>query len=206
LTSLDAGLLVSPPAGFEIGYVPIVTRQQKDLLSTSLPISLYSFDAVAKNKVTQLNWTSFAEFQNDAFDIERSSDGMNWTKVGQVRGAGTTSDSQHYDFIDDEPFSGLNYYRLKQIDFSGRFEYSFIKSVFHVDVKITDVYPNSNTGKFNLIGSNLNGSWVDIIDGTGRRVQSFAYTGSEIDISDLPTGLYIVLIEGVSTGERIVKK
>jgi photosystem II stability/assembly factor-like uncharacterized protein len=89
-----------------------------------VPVELTSFTAnVSENEII-LNWTTATELNNNGFEIEKSTDNENFTKIGFVPGFGTTSDSHTYDFIISEFSSGIQYYRLKQIDFDGSYTYT----------------------------------------------------------------------------------
>ena len=101
------------------------------LRSTSpLPIELGAFTAQAtKEQTAQLRWTTIQERNNDYFSIEHSLDGVNFTAIGQVKGKGTVTTPQNYGFIHSSPQNGLNYYRLKQVDFDGTSSYSPIQAV-----------------------------------------------------------------------------
>lgn len=119
--------------------------------TAALPVELVSFEAKAIDvKSNQLDWQTASEFNNLGFEIERSDDGLNWDFVDFVKGQGTTNQSQSYSFTDRESFLGLNYYRLKQIDIDGKFEYSKILTVFmEAPTKaILQVFPNPNHGNF----------------------------------------------------------
>ncbi len=88
-----------------------------------LPVTLIDFYAEvnAKNEVL-LRWTTASEKNNDFFTIERSASTTGFKAIGNVKGAGTTSQTTHYSFVDKQPLSGTSYYRLKQTDFNGSFE------------------------------------------------------------------------------------
>ncbi len=114
--------------------------------TTAVPVELVSFSAsVGPNAVT-LDWTTATELNNRGFEIERSIDRTNWKPVGFKEGKGTTSDPQHYsysDIVSDIAASKL-YYRLKQVDFNGSFEYS---NIIEVEIapsaySLSQNYPN----------------------------------------------------------------
>jgi len=91
-----------------------------------VPVELVSFTADIDGYLVNLSWITATEINNFGFDIERKT-ADDWEKIGFVNGNGTTSEMQYYSFIDDISF--LNevdkvYYRLKQIDFDGTYEYS----------------------------------------------------------------------------------
>jgi hypothetical protein len=100
--------------------------------NTALPVEFLFFTASLNNqKQVVLNWATASELNNDFFTIERSVDGLTWEVVDLVNGSGTTSLRNDYSTIDPRPYSGLSYYRLKQTDFDGAFEYADIVSVFN---------------------------------------------------------------------------
>lgn len=116
----------------------------------ALPVKLISFTADKyENSKAQLKWTTASEINNDHFEVERSADGTTWEQIAQVKGHGTTNEQQNYMQIDEKPLAGTNYYRLKQVDEDGQFEYSSIAVVEfaagnmeQVNTTIMQVYPN----------------------------------------------------------------
>lgn len=97
--------------------------------SPILPVELASFTATLEKEKVLLNWKTKSESNSDRFEIERSEDGKYFEKIGEQKGAGTTLLSSEYHFADEHPANGNNYYRLKQIDFDGSFEYSSVVQV-----------------------------------------------------------------------------
>ncbi len=93
-----------------------------------LPVELTSFVGTAKGNSVELVWKTASEQNNDRFEVERSRDNITFTKIGFVRGSGTTTEAKTYRFV-DEQVSGNIYYRLKQVDFDGTFAYSPVVEV-----------------------------------------------------------------------------
>jgi hypothetical protein len=93
-----------------------------------IPVELVSFTAQVIDEVVHLNWTTATEQNNLGFEVEQKSIGE-YTKIGFVSGHGTTTETQNYTFIDDGLESGIYYYRLKQVDYDGTFEYSSVVEV-----------------------------------------------------------------------------
>jgi len=92
-----------------------------------VPVELVSFTYnVLEHSGIELRWGTASETNNYGFEIERSSDGTSFAKIGFVQGNGTTEKSCTYSYIDEDAGSGVLYYRLKQIDFDGSFEYSSV--------------------------------------------------------------------------------
>jgi hypothetical protein len=114
------------------------------IASQVLPVELVSFTAKKVGTVNVLNWQTASEKNNSHFDIERSNNGENnWTSVGTVKGNGNSVITQNYRLEDYTPLS-ISYYRLKQVDFDGRSEYSNVVSVIGKSGKfnIASVTPN----------------------------------------------------------------
>lgn len=94
-----------------------------------LPVELLDFYATAKNSQVELRWETAMEINNSGFEIHHSLDGLHWEALGFVESQGTSTASTAYLFWHEKPAKGWNYYRLKQIDWNGEFEYSSIVSV-----------------------------------------------------------------------------
>src|SRR5690606_28973333 len=115
--------------------------------NSGLPIELSKFTAsVSERTTTLLNWTTKSESDNAYFTVERSADGFAWTELVQIDGAGNSSQTVHYNFEDENPLSGISYYRLKQTDFNGGFTYSDVISVSIYSDENELPYPNPTTG------------------------------------------------------------
>ncbi|MCO5230635.1 MAG: T9SS type A sorting domain-containing protein [Chitinophagales bacterium] len=108
--------------GFSGGGIAI--RVSPDI--NVLPITLVHFTGTLIEDKVLLNWETASELNNDYFIVEKSNDAKNWSSIGTVKGHGTTSDPHQYQLWDNEPFNGINYYRLKQVDFDGAHHYSKI--------------------------------------------------------------------------------
>ncbi|OFX39800.1 MAG: hypothetical protein A2X08_03255 [Bacteroidetes bacterium GWA2_32_17] len=89
----------------------------------TLPIELLSFEGNCTNNNSVLRWSTASETNNDYFNIERAGNGLNYKIIGTLKGAGNSNQVLNYKWTDDVPLAGNNYYRLKQTDYDGRFEY-----------------------------------------------------------------------------------
>jgi hypothetical protein len=94
--------------------------------TTLVPVELISFAATSNGKEVILNWSTATELNNQLFEVQRSSEGSDFASVGFVNGKGTTTERQDYTYRDKILTDGKYYYRLKQIDYLGRYEYSNI--------------------------------------------------------------------------------
>ncbi len=92
---------------------------------STLPVELSAFKAEAKENAIALLWETASEINNAGFEVERSENGKTFKAISFVEGKGTTAETNRYSFTDATAQKGKNYYyRLKQVDFDGSFEYS----------------------------------------------------------------------------------
>ncbi len=127
--TLAGGTITSNAVNYPVGSY-LVTLASIDVIATPLPVKLLYFDALSKDGQVQLKWATGQEVNNDYFQVERSADGQAFLPLSNpVPGVGTTEELQRYELMDESPLPGLSYYRLKQVDFDGRFEYSDVLSV-----------------------------------------------------------------------------
>ncbi len=166
-----------------------------------LPVKFTSFNATINNKQTNLTWTTASEINNKGFNIERSLDGVNYETIGFVKGNVNSNRINKYSFIDANHASA--FYRLKQIDFDGKFDYSNIISVQGNDLLI-DITPNPFN---NVIEINSNGHLVnvEVLDITGKIVITETINGSKttLNTASLNNGVYFVRI---NNGESVITK
>jgi hypothetical protein len=97
--------------------------------SSPLPIKLLTFDAKVIGNEVQVDWTTVSEIDNDFFSLERSENGIQFNAIVTLDGAGNSTKVLHYNYVDATPLKGISYYRLKQTDYDGKFEYSEMKAV-----------------------------------------------------------------------------
>ena len=121
--------------------------------SSPLPIELVFFNAVLNNKIeVKLNWQTATESSNDYFEIERSLDGVTFEELHIIDSKsidGNSLQALNYEIADLNPKKGINYYRLKQVDFNTKTSYSQIVSVdFNKAGDFSfNVFPNPNDGR-----------------------------------------------------------
>ncbi|HEY7751282.1 MAG TPA: T9SS type A sorting domain-containing protein, partial [Ignavibacteriaceae bacterium] len=121
-----------------LGYIYVLsgidqnsqTKLYRSVEST-IPVELVSFSADVINDEVHLNWVTASETNNYGFEVERFSKSV-WFNVAFIEGDGTTTETNHYKFIDKDLCAGKYLYRLKQIDYDGSFEYS---NVVEVEIK-----------------------------------------------------------------------
>jgi len=153
----------------------------------ALPVELTEFTAKANKVAVDL---MASEIDNDFFVIERSSDARRFEAIGKVEGSGSTASISNYSFIDKNPLKGNNYYRLKQTDFDGAYEYSDIRNV-NFDGEELQIYPNpSFAGNEITIQGELN-SPIRIYNSIGQ-VTAILQAGEVNKLLNLPAGIYFL--------------
>lgn len=111
-------------------------------IGTALPISLLSFSGKNAGSVNLLDWITSTEVNSQKFELERSLDNHHFVKLGEVAAAGNSTTQQSYHFTDENPYNGLNFYRLRMIDNDGKMTLSNVVTLKTEDIKVLDVYPN----------------------------------------------------------------
>ena len=168
---------------------------------TPLPIELVFFNVKNfENRKVKLEWQTATELNNDFFTIEKSANARDWKIIQTVEGAGNSSALLNYYTIDESPYMGVSYYRLKQTDFNGEFEYSNIKSVtFNLSEKeVLHLYPNPTDYLITITGKQMNQSSIQIINSLGQNVTTSIHINTEneailtLDLSNLSKGLYFI--------------
>lgn len=181
--------------------------------SFPLPIELLKFNTIVNNNSKiESNWVTASEINNDYFTLERSIDAVDWEIVKDIDGAGNSSSLLNYNTIDENPFFGISYYRLKQTDFDGEYSYSQIKSVNiekFANSQI-EIYPNPVNNYLTLSGDKTELSDIIIYNLLGQDVTrvttQISNTGSKlvIDLTELNTGMYFIKTK--TNSKKVYKK
>ncbi len=189
--------------------------------ASALPVELTYFRGQAVEESSLLTWETATETNNEGFEIQWASSseqmvpiaiGSSWQSIGFVKGAGDSFETRTYQFVHKNPVKGVNYYRLKQIDYDGNFEYSNVVSVdFSVVGSRLSVVPNPvQSGEFTLYlpENEAESIPLEIYDYTGKLIQqqTLYENQSSIDVDQLLPGIYLVrvAIDGRSLVERVV--
>ncbi len=190
-------------------------------ICTVLPVEILSFDGESYNGYNELTWTTESELNNDYFVVEYSNTGTEpFIELGRVDGAGNSNTLLNYSFTDkNKPLSDLTYYRLKQIDFDGKFTYSDIIALESKSNQDGFIYPNPSTGNL----------FFDLKESRGDDIYTITYTNvlgnfhKEVinitkgintykvnDFSKLNSGIYFIQImdknNEVIKNQKIVKE
>jgi parallel beta-helix repeat protein len=174
----------------------------------TLPVELLSFKAQAKGSTALLTWATAMEKNNAAFVIERSKDGKTFEAIGSKTGQGSTLQTTHYDFTDENPNSAVIYYRLKQVDFDGTQTYSAIQVVYFESSDDVHLFPNPATDELNIVLSSDELYDIHVYSNLGVEVQHLSTTQQNntytIRLNGVASGSYIIVLS--SANKQITKQ
>lgn len=170
-----------------------------------LAVSLANFKAAKVGNTATLTWKTASEVNNKGFNVQRSSNGTNWTTLKYVAGAGSSSS---YSFVDNSPINGVSYYRLGLVDANGKITYSSTLSVDFSKVTIgISFYPNpvksmmivsipaiqNNSASLSLVG--LNGRTIKTVQlGTQSSNSNLS-----VNVAGLSKGIYVLTLKDGAT-------
>lgn len=147
------------------------TLQEALNMAVILPVSWLDFKGELEGENVLLEWATATELNNRSFVIESSSQGEVFRRIGEVEGAGNSTEAQHYRFEHRTPSAGVNYYRIKQVDFDGQFSYSKILAVDAAGSAQILLYPNPAATQFYLQYDAAKGnSQIQAYDALGRLI------------------------------------
>ena len=210
--TLDAG------ATLFVGFAIVVGTNLADLQATAdaailkyngtiVPVELSAFSANVSNGNVVLDWTTESELNNQGFEVERRTVEGQFVTIGSVQGNGTTTERKQYSYTDAGVETGNYYYRLKQIDFGGAYEYSdeiFVDITAPLEFALDQNYPNpfnpTTTINFSLAEPtfvklaiyNLLGEEVEVLKNENMNAGSYNVS---FDASSLPSGMYLYKVE-----------
>lgn len=190
-------------------------RDWRDLDSSSLPVEWSGFEGEWKGGMVSLNWRTAMESNSDFFSVERSQDGRVFEQIGSVDAIGNASTETNYDFLDRNPGKPIGnqlFYRLRQVDINGTFDYSstVVMSIEDAASAYLKVYPNpiADMATFEF-------TWDEAVDGeiiiytmAGQEVfrQNVAQGTKEaqLNLSFLNSGSYVAVI--IAGKERVQQR
>lgn len=182
-------------------HYPVLTRYTYNE-AIAIPVTLLSFTATKQGTTSLLEWVTSSEINNKEFIVERSTDGQNFTAIGKVAGAGNSSVKLNYNFTDAQPVIGKNYYRLKQVDFDGKFEYSKILWLDFSTPFIITAAPNPAKNYVQLSFNGLTGraknAHISLLGTNGQIARQLQQQVANQALVTLP-------LQGVSKGMYFVK-
>ena len=186
-----------------------------------VPVELTSFTATTNGKKIILNWSTATELNNQLFEVQRSFEGSDFATVGFVNGKGTTTERQDYSYSDEVFTNGKYYYRLKQIDYLGSYEYS---DVVEIDFRAFNSYlleqnfpnPFNPTTTIGFGIQNKSNVKITILNAIGEEVAVIlneerepGFHQVEFNAAGLPSGVYFYQLKAgdfVQTRKMILLK
>lgn len=167
-----------------------------------LPVEILSLNANPSKGIVGIAWSTASEFNSNYFLVQRTKDGNTFENAGRVNASGNCSTVKKYSFEDCEPYYGVSYYRLKEVDNDGKFQYSKVIAV-HFDDHLNGmiVFPNPTSGPFNISFTDENKKQILIVmrDIQGNHLYSQVLPSSEenevfaiIPSAKLKSGLYFI--------------
>ena len=180
-----------------------------------LPVELISFEATTVGTDVQLKWATATETNNSHFELEKSLDGNRFDMITKVEGVGNSTAIQTYSFMDKDAVEGTNYYRLKQVDLDGAFEYfSVVTAKIETGNTVLHVLPNpvKDVARIRLEGTVSVDAQFNLVSTTGQLVKSVQVTNvggiQEINMMDVQSGVYFLqVVDGGETKvfQKVIK-
>lgn len=172
--------------------------------NSPLPVKLVSFDAESLKEKVRLTWSTSSEINSDNFIVERSADGNSWSAIKTIKAGGNSSVLLNYEASDDNPLKGTAYYRLKQIDIDGSFEYSMTRTAKYTGSAIVDIYPVPNTGNtVNFKGiTDFKNTTITVRNAAGMSLYVSNLNSNSAQLPTLKPGLYVISLTNKITGEN----
>lgn len=211
-----AGTSTWRPQGAIFDLPRMIVSRLNNVTGAVLPVRLTNFTATATGAAALLKWKISQEVNSARFDVERSSDALIFTKIGSVNAAGNSNVALEYNFTDNAPLTGLNYYRIKQVDADGKFVYTpaRVLNFANIDAKNVSYFPNPTSGTLYVelpASVRLETASVNIFNAAGAVVyQQKLPPGSQhiisINMQKFAKGTYFIQIktESVNNTQRVV--
>lgn len=192
--------------------------------NADLPIELMAFDANRRSTdEVLLDWQTASELNNQGFYIERMLENeTEFNRIGWIDGFGTTSEITHYEYNDDNAYTGVSYYRLLQVDFDGTETFSEVHAVNGSDLNVfsdVNIYPvpvrEELTLSFGKLPKGVNSGQVRIVDVQGRVIYdaTVGLASHQVllieDAAEWASGMYLLQVQldnGSSMLEKFVKE
>lgn len=166
-----------------------------------LPLTLASFTATSTDDIVQLQWKTVFEQNTARFEVERSRDGRHFETIATVAAAGNSTGERNYQWLDGQPLTPAGYYRLKMVDLDHAVRYSLVVLVRPDSKKKLAVFPNPAGSVINVSLTNTQATEIRLQDMAGTIVRKIpveqqGYVTTAIDLSGLPSGVYLLKAAG----------
>ena len=178
-----------------------------------LSVDILSFSGVLTDDVkTKLNWVTASETNSGYYLVERSTDGINYSAIGRVKAAGNSTNQIGYEFYDNNPAKGINYYKLSEVDKNGLSNFlGYVTIKNSASLPLFNVYPNPAQNSITLSLKNFATPVIsyELYDAQGALMQTESINlidGNQdykIDLSNLNKGFYFIK---VNAGDELLKR
>lgn len=171
--------------------------------SCVLPVTLNGFEVREEQSAHVLTWSTASEYNNEGFFVEHGVDGYTFDSLGWVDGYGTSVEEMVYTFTVENPSTGWHYYRLKQVDFDGVYEYSKIISLQDNTGTVIQVYPNPAATYIEIVSDNEFTS-VQLKSTTDMRMVTLTQQDNRFYFGAISPGIYLLTLK--TKGSVVQKK
>ncbi|NIJ55027.1 glycoside hydrolase family 9 protein [Dyadobacter arcticus] len=195
--------ITEPAIYYQASYVRLLANYAL-AVEDALPVTLADFYVKPLDDgKAQLFWKTTSETNNDRFEIERSVDAVDFRLIGEVKGTNADSQINHYTFTDPELSQTTAYYRLKQVDFDGKYAYSKIAAIYRSDRKGFKIAPNPVTDYLDLtLPAEALPANVTLTNVSGQVVfQKRSNASFRVPMNQLASGIYILSVS--KAGEKV---
>lgn len=194
----------------------LIVARINNNVGAALPLKLTSFTAKANNENVVLEWQTDQEINTKSFEIERGTNGIKFEKIESVKAAGFSNVVKRYQFTDEQPFTGVNYYRIKMIDQDEKFTHSESRKISfnNLSGKAVQYYPVPTNGLLNVAFNDAFTSQsrsIRIVNAAGVLVKEINLSANQtpllsIDLSVFSRGIYFIQMKtsNANSTQRIV--
>jgi Secretion system C-terminal sorting domain len=192
----SSNFTIEPIAG--LNFTPVISSDNKSIyiqVTSALPIGYLNQPTVKlQMKLSQITWSVATQINNDKYIIEHNIEGGNFSPIGEIEGDGTSNITKHYEYIHTSPSLGINYYRIKQVDYDGKYSYSDIASVRFDGAGEISIYPNPATLEVTI--TTTASTPLQIMDVYGKVLskQDISEGQNTINPAELPSGILIFVV------------
>ena len=192
---------IAPITG--LNFTPMISADNKSIfiqVSAALPIT-YKNQPTAKlqNNITHISWSVVSQLNNEKYIIEHSNpdsyrEALKFSPIGEIVGDGTSNEIKNYEYIHTSPSIGINYYRIKQLDFDGKYSFSDIASVRYDGSGETNIFPNPASSEVTITTTERTSLQIMDVYGKLHSKQEISEGQNTINISGLPCGILTFVV------------
>lgn len=218
-TTISSNADIDILGGAEISYPFSTVTPNRSLNGTvhytsgnALPVEFEDFTAVKINQSVLLEWETESEKNSDYFEIERSSNALDWNRLSKTPAAGESNEPRKYNELDLEPLEGISYYRLSQFDLNGTrtiLKLVSFNNEFNLGANEVRVFPNPTAEKVKVLGNKMELNELRILNSIGQDISEslliVSHDGySEVNFNNQQSGVFILKTK--TNSQILIKK